>query len=580
MKKILLFLLISISTYGQADFPEGVNITGKLGVNTTSPVGNFTVFTGTSGVTTNFLAQQNGSISFSNAGSSTASPIIGAKSNDAPGLVTIAATNNTNPLYDMAFEVRENDETDFSTLSSVAFSFRRYTNPLINIFRNGNSEFTGQIKSNNYITDSGDYLVGTKSKTAIASFYNNKVVTAHANYGFLEDSDLNYSGVAVQGHASFNDNIHIIGVQDSDHHHSYQSYPHYGNSGTLTDLKGFWMQPDVTAGNVTRLYEFEANNPLGSGVINELVGLRVRPLTRGAANWAVYTEGSTPSFMNGNVYFGSKVGVGGTLTPTANLEVIDTDKAFASPGNVTIRSTDAAAIDKGGYLTLGGSFNGTTRTSFGGIASKKENATNNNIAGYTSIIVSDAALGLVEAARFASNKNVSFNGKATAAVAASSSNDLERKGEHDADLALKANNTLTGYVSGAGTVSATDTVLQAIQKLNGNDAANARPYKVYTALMNQTGTSAPTVTIMENTLGGTITWSYSSAGYYIGTLTGAFTANKTTVSTTLGAQVGTVPVKVSSLRASVNTVEVYTVSNGSAADGMLSSAFFEVRVYN
>jgi len=32
---------------------------------------------------------------------------------------------------------------------------------------------------------------------------------------------------------------------------------------------------------------------------------------------------------------------------------------------------------------------------------------------------------------------------------------------------------LTGYVSGSGTVAATDTILQAIQKLNGNDATNA-----------------------------------------------------------------------------------------------------------
>ena len=32
---------------------------------------------------------------------------------------------------------------------------------------------------------------------------------------------------------------------------------------------------------------------------------------------------------------------------------------------------------------------------------------------------------------------------------------------------------LTGYVSGAGTVAATDSILQAIQKLNGNDATNA-----------------------------------------------------------------------------------------------------------
>lgn len=40
-------------------------------------------------------------------------------------------------------------------------------------------------------------------------------------------------------------------------------------------------------------------------------------------------------------------------------------------------------------------------------------------------------------------------------------------------LAGKAANILTGYVSGAGTISATDSVLQAIQKLNGNDALKA-----------------------------------------------------------------------------------------------------------
>lgn len=40
-------------------------------------------------------------------------------------------------------------------------------------------------------------------------------------------------------------------------------------------------------------------------------------------------------------------------------------------------------------------------------------------------------------------------------------------------LAGKAPSVLTGYTSGAGTVAATDTVLQAFQKLNGNDALKA-----------------------------------------------------------------------------------------------------------
>jgi len=53
------------------------------------------------------------------------------------------------------------------------------------------------------------------------------------------------------------------------------------------------------------------------------------------------------------------------------------------------------------------------------------------------------------------------------------------------------------------------------------------PYKVYTALLSQEGTDPPVATVLENTLSGTVTWSYSAANTYDATLTGAFTANKT-----------------------------------------------------
>ena len=48
---------------------------------------------------------------------------------------------------------------------------------------------------------------------------------------------------------------------------------------------------------------------------------------------------------------------------------------------------------------------------------------------------------------------------------------------------------ITGYVSGAGTVAATDTILQAIQKLNGNNAASGFPA---TTAMIFRQTAAPT----------------------------------------------------------------------------------------
>jgi hypothetical protein len=55
-------------------------------------------------------------------------------------------------------------------------------------------------------------------------------------------------------------------------------------------------------------------------------------------------------------------------------------------------------------------------------------------------------------------------------------------------------------------------------------SAEIPAYKVYTAILNQSGTSVPVATVLENTLGGTVVWSYSGTGSYQATLTGAFTS--------------------------------------------------------
>ncbi len=57
----------------------------------------------------------------------------------------------------------------------------------------------------------------------------------------------------------------------------------------------------------------------------------------------------------------------------------------------------------------------------------------------------------------------------------------------------------------------------------------AASYLVYTALLTQSGTSAPVATVLENTLGGTVVWSYDVTGSYIGTLSGAFIPAKTII---------------------------------------------------
>lgn len=56
------------------------------------------------------------------------------------------------------------------------------------------------------------------------------------------------------------------------------------------------------------------------------------------------------------------------------------------------------------------------------------------------------------------------------------------------------------------------------ESLNQTTPVDSRPYKVYTALLTQSGTDDPIATVLENTLGGPVTWSYESAGDYMATL--------------------------------------------------------------
>lgn len=60
-------------------------------------------------------------------------------------------------------------------------------------------------------------------------------------------------------------------------------------------------------------------------------------------------------------------------------------------------------------------------------------------------------------------------------------------------------------------------------------------YKVYTALLTQTGANPPVATVLKNTTGGTIAFTYDNVGVYRAVITGAnFTTNKTAVMITTG----------------------------------------------
>ena len=165
------------------------------------------------------------------------------------------------------------------------------------------TNFAGNIRAQGFRTGNWLWAPGPGS----ALFYALETITEHAHYAFADDSTVNYAGVGFQGHASFNDNIKFIGVNGSDHHHSYQSYPHYGTAGTIGVLSSFWSQIDATAGTITEASGVKVNNPLGAGAITSMYGALILNLTRGANNWGV--KSLTPrSYFAEILQYGDTVG--------------------------------------------------------------------------------------------------------------------------------------------------------------------------------------------------------------------------------------------------------------------------------
>lgn len=98
-----------------------------------------------------------------------------------------------------------------------------------------------------------------------------------------------------------------------------------------------------------------------------------------------------------------------------------------------------------------------------------------------------------------------------------------------------------------------------------------REYKVYIALLTQSGTAAPVATEIKNTLSGTPVWSRASATDMRATLAGEFIENKTIVFITNGAN--------GAFSAGGQRLDDDTIKLSPPGDNQISNASIEIRVY-
>lgn len=104
-----------------------------------------------------------------------------------------------------------------------------------------------------------------------------------------------------------------------------------------------------------------------------------------------------------------------------------------------------------------------------------------------------------------------------------------------------------------------------------------KPYNVYTANHAQVSTSAPTTSPLGLNEIGTIVWTRTNTGEYLGTLSGAFPSAKTIVLCNNGGLDSNTTFSIR--RITDDEIEIKTFAAGSPSDG-ISGFSFEIRVYD
>lgn len=124
-----------------------------------------------------------------------------------------------------------------------------------------------------------------------------------------------------------------------------------------------------------------------------------------------------------------------------------------------------------------------------------------------------------------------------------------------------------------------DVDLQTLAEAVENIAPSPSSYKVYTALLSQTGTNAPVATVLENTIGN-IVWTRDSTGIYFGTLANAFTENKTWFSVIVNSNSTDANETLAIYWNNSSQIHVQTGIGTIGTDGRLYLNSIEIRVYN
>ena len=267
------------------------------------------------------------------------------------------------------------------------------------------------------------------------------------------------------------------------------------------------------------------------------------------------TTGYLPKFTNAGVLGNSLVsdngiGIGiGTTSQTFPLEIWSSTYPVVKVNNTATTGAN-----------IGSAFRVQTGTSIGDFVSSSNN-TNNPYNSVDGVYLMNRTAG---SGLYLTVNNAGFERKA---LSIPSSGEATFVSSVTATAHITVGGTASQYVKGDGSLSST--------------VPDSRPYKVYTALISQIGTSVPTATVLENTFGSTMSMTRISAGNFrlISSLP-LFTVGKTVAFSGNNGAFSTVPYNIRIVRISDTELSISTNAGTTASDNIINDLFVEIRTYN
>jgi hypothetical protein len=171
------------------------------------------------------------------------------------------------------------------------------------------------------------------------------------SHGFSDSSTFNKdAGTAFN---SFDAVPNIIGTANLDHYAAFQTAPFViKTGGVLSRIYGLYTTVIQTSGTTTNVYGSYVADASGAGTIVNQYGLYVAQLTKATTdNYAVYTNGTTPSYFGGNVLVGGLINCTTSITAGTTMNAAKFKHATGGTYIIGIDATSMACLDASDAMT-------------------------------------------------------------------------------------------------------------------------------------------------------------------------------------------------------------------------------------